>query len=544
MEALFEFLLKSSAGIILFYLVYRFFLMRETFYELNRWFLLIALAASVLLPLFPVHYLVNVEAQTSTNIFDTINHSFINIKPVQPGSNLKTGAFDSQIILLLIYLTGCLFFISRLIIQTIVLVLLILRSKTENIEGLRIAKNEKYNMPFSFFNIAFIHTEISKSCELKEILAHEKVHIRGLHWFDLLIIELLTVIFWFNPFIWLFEYAIKQNHEYLADKGVLAQGHNAGRYQALLLNQLTGVQIIGIANNLNFAINENRFKMMTKMKTPKIKKTKFAWSLPVLALLFLAFAEPEYKINVVENAINQSISKEQAEDKEQIIYGKVLKEKNKEPLFGATIVIRGTTIGTISDQEGNFTLKNPNPTTDPATGELMTELVISFVGYETEVITIGPVPAHSDDNTPVRHNFVLKKGVVYIDTEKIINLKQPPPPPPIPHPAEQPSSGKQGEKIFFIVEEMPQYPGGLYALGQYIKEKQNKVTRDQKLTGKALIGFTINPEGKVTDVKIMESDSEQIGEQAAKIVMNMADWEPGAQRGVAVPVDFVIQIEF
>jgi len=540
MEALFEFLLKSSAGIILFYLVYRFFLMRETFHELNRWFLLIALAASVLIPLLPVHYTVNVEAQTSTNIFDTINHSFRNIKPVQPESNLKTDVFNWQITITLIYLTGCLFFITRLIIQTIVLVLLILKSKTEHIEGLLIVKNEKYTMPFSFFNIVFIHHEISKSYELKEILAHEKVHIRGLHWFDLLIIELLTVIFWFNPLIWLFEHAIKQNHEYLADKGVLAQGHSPGRYQALLLNQLAGIQITGITNSLNFAINENRFKMMTKMKTPKIKKVKFAWSLPVLALMLIAFAEPEYKINTGENAINQLISEEQTEAKEQIIYGKVLKEKSKEPLYGASIVIRGTTIGTVSDQEGNFRLLNPNPKTDPATGGSYTEFVISFVGYESEVAII----AQKEDNSTVRHNFVLKKGVISIDTEKIINLKHPPLPPPIPHPAEQPSSGKQGEKVFFIVEEMPEYPGGLYALGQYIKENKNKVARDQKLTGKSLIGFTINPEGKVTNVKIMESDSEFVGEQAAKIVMNMADWDPGTQRGVAVPVDFVIQIAF
>ena len=534
MEALFEFLLNSSAGIILFYLAYRFFLMRETFYELNRWFLLIALAASVLIPLFPVYYTVNVEAQTSANIFDTINHSFRNIKPVQPESNLKTDALNWQIIILFIYLTGCLFFISRLIIQTIVLVLLILRSKTENIEGLRIAKNEKYNMPFSFFNIVFIHHEIKKSNELKEILAHEKVHIRGLHWFDLLIIELLTVIFWFNPFIWLFEHAIKQNHEYLADKGVLALGHNAGRYQALLLNQLAGVQIIGIANNLNFAINENRFQMMTKMKTPKIKIVKFAWSLPVLALLFFAFAEPDYKINTDENAINQLISEEQTEGKEQVIYGKVLKEKNKEPLYGASVVIRGTTLGTVSDQEGNFRLINPNPKTDPATGGSYTELVISFVGYESKVAIIK----ENANNSTVKHSLELKREIIGIDQNSFSKAKK------TAHPANQPDKAKSDEKVFFIVEKMPEYEGGFYALGQYVTGMQEKIAKAENLKGEASIGFTINPEGKVTDVKIMESDSEQVGEQAAKIIMNMSDWEPGAQRGVAVPVDFIIQLVF
>jgi TonB family protein len=73
---------------------------------------------------------------------------------------------------------------------------------------------------------------------------------------------------------------------------------------------------------------------------------------------------------------------------------------------------------------------------------------------------------------------------------------------------------------------------------------QEKTAKAENLKGEAYIGFTINPEGKVTDVKIMESDSEQIGDQAAKIVMNMAGWEPSTQRGVAVPVDFVIQIVF
>ncbi len=211
-----------------------------------------------------------------------------------------------------------------------------------------------------------------------------------------------------------------------------------------------------------------------------------------------------------------------------------MKEKNKEPLYGASVVIRGTTIGTVSDQEGNFRLLNPNPKTDPATGGSYTELVISFVGYESEVAIIK----QNEDNSIVKHSFELKREIIGIDQNSFSQAKK------IAHPANQPDRAKSDEKIFFIVEKMPEYKGGFYSLGQYITGMQVKTAKAENLKGEAYIGFTINPEGRVTDVKIMESDSEQIGEQAAKIVMNMADWEPGAQRGVAVPVDFVIQIVF
>ncbi len=171
-----------------------------------------------------------------------------------------------------------------------------IKHRVKSLDGIRVVENEKYGLPFSFFNIVFFNPKFHTQEDLPDILAHEKVHIRENHWFDLLFIELLTVIFWFNPFIWFFEHSIKQNHEYLADKGVLAQGHNAGRYQALLINQLMGMQIIGITNNLNFALNTNRLKMMTKKKTPVSRRTKFALALPAIALLLFAFAESR-KVN-------------------------------------------------------------------------------------------------------------------------------------------------------------------------------------------------------------------------------------------------------
>jgi hypothetical protein len=408
-------------------------------------------------------------------------------------------------------------------------------------------ENEKYGLPFSFFNVVFINPKFHTQDDLPEILAHEKVHIRENHWFDLLFIELLTVIFWFNPFIWFFERSIKQNHEYLADKSVLSNGHSVSRYQAILVNQLMGMQIIGITNNLNFALNTNRLKMMTKKKTPKIKRYKFVWALPAIALLLFAFAEPAYKVKEAETKIENSFSILQKGEKEFVIHGKVIEEESGEPLPGASILIKGTPIGTVSDRDGTFTLVDPNPKVDANTGALSAEIVVSFVGFETLVNKISEAGNATENN---KYTFKMKEGVIYASAcfadyeilppagQESKNEKLAPPPPPPPPPS------VDGKEVFYIVEELPAFPGGSEALTRYVYGLTKKQASKNNLKGKAKIGFTVNARGKVTDVKIVEADNAKVGKAAANIIGTLPNWKPGSQRGKNVKVNFIIAMEF
>jgi hypothetical protein len=539
METFISFLVKSSAGIILFYLVYWLFLRNETYHSVNRWFLMAALFLSVLLPLFPVHYTFLMEQGNNTNLFVTIPDTFNNM-PVVANQEPVAGSFNWQQAILMVYFTGAAIFMVRLLTQTFILIQLMLMYRIKSTEGIWIVENEKYGLPFSFFNVVFINPKFHKQENLPEILAHEKVHIRENHWFDLLFIELLTVIFWFNPFIWFFERSIKQNHEYLADKGVLAQGHHVGRYQALLINQLMGMQIIGVTNNLNFALNTNRLKMMTKKKTSVSRRIKILWALPAVALLLFAFAEPVYKVTnpEAENPVYTSQKKE----KEFVMKGKVIREETGKPLHGASVIIKGTTVGTISDEKGNFTLTAPNPKKGE-NGGYFTDVVISFVGRETKSITLTSVDDKLEISVP---DIKMKEGVIVIHPSYFI---APPPPPPIVNEennfqAPPPPPAKNREEIFIVVEELPEYPGGYYALGEYIAEMQKKFVQPNKLSGKSKIGFTVSETGKVFDVKIVEQDNEEIGKAAATFVMNMKDWKPGKQRGKPVPVKYLLPLEF
>ncbi|MCA1758919.1 MAG: hypothetical protein LC658_04035, partial [Bacteroidales bacterium] len=174
METFISFLIKASAGIILFYLVYWLFLRKETYHNANRWFLLTALFTSVLMPLFPVHYTLLAEQGNNSNLFVAIPDTFKHI-PVVTGQEPAAGSFNWQQAAMLIYFTGAAIFLLRLLTQTIILVQLMLKYRAKSMESIRIVENEKYGLPFSFFNVVFINPKFHKQENLPEILAHEKV---------------------------------------------------------------------------------------------------------------------------------------------------------------------------------------------------------------------------------------------------------------------------------------------------------------------------------------------------------------------------------
>ena len=559
METIFLFLLKASAGMALFYLVYWLFLRKETFYSANRWFLLAALLSAILIPLFPVHYNVLVEPNENSAALKTIADTFKNI-PVVQAEEFENGISWQQV-LFIIYLTGASIFLLRLLTQTVILIRLMIKYRIKSLEGVNIVENEKYGLPFSFFNVIFINPMFHTQENLPEILAHEKVHIRENHWFDLLFIELLTVIFWFNPFIWLFERAIKQNHEYLADKGVLAQGHTVGRYQALLVNQLMGMQIIGITNNLNFALNTNRLKMMTKKKTPVIRRMKLVWALPAIALLLFAFAEPNYRY---ANQNQQPANKEtliQSPAAKTIKIKGVVTDESGELLPGVSIVVKGGTKGTVSDMDGTFSLEIPENA----------DIVLSFVSKKTIIDTYAEIISASQNNGVYAKKYTMKEFITMISNNSYEGdyrttydgeLLAPPPPPPPPPAANKekkeslvsgadgvsapppPPKGKGEEEIFYVVEDMPHFPGGFYAMQDYFSKMQQKIAQSKGIKGKAKVLFTVNTKGKATDIKVVEQDNDDAAKGAVMLVSSMPEWTPGKQRGKAVSVKYLLPVEF
>jgi hypothetical protein len=133
--------------------------------------------------------------------------------------------------------------------------------------------------------LIFINIEGAEEKSVNEIIAHEEIHIRQWHTMDTILLEVLTIFFWFNPFVWFYRRSIKSIHEFLADEGVLSRGTNKIYYQKLLLEQSLGVMVNDLTNNFNQSLIKRRFIMMTRPKSGRIARLKPLLALPLALLL-------------------------------------------------------------------------------------------------------------------------------------------------------------------------------------------------------------------------------------------------------------------
>ena len=277
-------LLQSSLSIAVIYLVYHIFLRKDTFFKTNRFYLITAILFSLFIPFLDLSRLFGPIERTYFVLLDPIT-----IYPEGIQATLDNNPSFSQIALA-IYFTGVIIFLFRFLFQLGQLTLLIRRYGISKRQGMRFVFTDKTYSPFSFFNIVFLNRTDLESIDTQKIIAHEKVHIQQWHSLDLMLLEIITIIQWFNPFIWMYRHAVKTLHEYLADEGVLYSGVDVKVYSALLFNQSTGIQINDLANNFSKSLLKRRFIMMTKSRTQKFARLKLMLVLPLAFSMMLVIS--------------------------------------------------------------------------------------------------------------------------------------------------------------------------------------------------------------------------------------------------------------
>ncbi len=299
MDNIATYLLQSGISLLILYGFYYFFLRKETCFSCIRFYLLFSLIFSMLIHFVPDW--VNVQNFIPRDISFTLNPITIN-----PGSESFTHDQQNTFgqLLIWIYLSGATFSILKLLVQLSQLYILVQKTGIRRQFGANVVFTGKPYANFSFFNIVFLNNSSNEGDEIKQIINHEKIHIQQKHYLDLIIVELLTIVFWFNPVIWLYKHSLKTIHEYLADEGVLATGYRKETYQRLLLNQTFGIQVYALTNNFNRSLIKRRFTMMTKQKTNKSAILKMAIIVPFTILLTLIIS-----LSVSEKVISRDYEK-------------------------------------------------------------------------------------------------------------------------------------------------------------------------------------------------------------------------------------------
>jgi TonB family protein len=396
-------LLRSVVWLTGFALVYLLFLRNERFFVLNRIYLAGGILASLIFPFVSVHYTVVLPVVRSIASEDTLHDAFQNT-----GTSNIPGIGT---VLPVLYLSGVLFVLVQLIRQSRLVLRAIRKAEIISVQPVKLLKTSDYASSFSFFSYVFVNPSIT-DLEKQEILNHELVHIRQKHWFDLVLAEILCMLQWFNPLVWLYVRLIRQNHEYLADEEALQRTSDPAIYKAALLNQIVGVPVVSLGNSFNYSVNKKRFQMMKNIVRSPYRKLKVLLILPVFAIVLYSFAKPDYKYIYTDEKPISSATLLNNQEKE--VKGTVVQQDGKKPLAGATVVIRGTTVGTVADDKGMFSLSSV-----PGDGML----VVTYVGFKSKVVK---AVFNSDMIIPMVR-----------DTVKFLysNISTPPPPPPPPPPA-------------------------------------------------------------------------------------------------------------
>lgn len=302
MNAIIIYLLKVLLCTGIFYSLYWFFLRKETFFMLNRIYLLISLLLSFILPV--IHFPVMESTPENPAM------SYILLRQISVGVQQMEESASNINWTAIIYLSVSGIMFICLLYNLLHIFLFSQKGNKKRQKGFLIIETSMEITPFSFFNRIFIQSNTEKKYEEK-IIAHEKVHARQWHTLDVLLTEALKVVLWFNPFIYLYNKSLRNIHEYLADQGVLLQGHDTINYQQLLLGVAIGQPHLVLINNFNHSI-KRRFIMMTKEKSKKLAKLKILFVLPLIAGVLIVFSSfrTANELSVISNSVYSLSQKE------------------------------------------------------------------------------------------------------------------------------------------------------------------------------------------------------------------------------------------
>lgn len=518
-----NFLYESGISLSVLSLIYIIFLRKETFFRANRIFLLISVIFSLILPLLHIpvfapqsNLIGEVRVTPYQNLLETV------IVSSQGFSETVETAVTSSTLILYGYLLGILVFLTLFLVRGFQLRRLISRSEVVYAEKYSLVVVDEQISPFSFLKYIFISRNFRDMPGHQRMLMHELEHVKQGHTWDVLILEVLIIFQWFNPFMWLLRRAIRENHEYLADKAVLAAGIRPAEYKELLLNQFVGGPYLA-TSHFNYSLIRNRLRMMTRMESPRIALAKILPGIIIGAILVIIFA-CEHKNTAVAS-----------------ISGKMTANPSDTAVSGDITVEEESLVN--PDLSNDVPVNNilPPAESSSAAGNITARFrgdTLSLTGTPEDLQKFERMLASGKLKT-VRDVNRDKLEIIHMDIIQADKSMTATPQLAVPPP-------KTEEQVFFIVEDMPEFPGGEAALRNFIAQsiRYPEIAQQRGLQGRVYVQFVVTKDGSVANAQIVRGVDPVLDQEALRVVNSLPRWNPGKQRGEAVAVSYTVPISF
>ena len=285
-----------SSGFLL--LCYMLFLRKEKYHQLNRFYLLFSLVFSLLLPFIKFSVPVQPLMPNTQSFLTTVTEA-----PAIPFG-------------MILYVTGLVLFFILFILRLFKVLKQIIGKHYIEMNGLKVIDNPEQKVPFSFFHYVVVDSTTFELDELDLVLRHEAAHAQQRHTLDILFVELLGVVCWFNPFVWAYKSALKSQHEYAADASVIHSNVPRNDYFDLILKQIRHQNRLAPVHSFSATAVKSRIRMMMATVHGRHRWMRYLSVIPVLVLLvvgnsLLASSKnvPSFMENVVLPAVvSQSLS--------------------------------------------------------------------------------------------------------------------------------------------------------------------------------------------------------------------------------------------
>ena len=500
---------KVAVLIVVFYMFYRLLLSKETFHRVNRVVLLSTALLSFILPLCVIttHQTVVLDAVPVVSVGD-LRPEVLEEEPSLP---------LWQTVIPILYIIGVVVVLSHTLLSVWRVLMLVRRSeRIPQADGTTLCVVPDEVPPFSFCSFIVMNRNDYNTGD-SAILAHERGHIRQHHSCDVLLVDLLTALQWFNPAMWMLRADLRAIHEYEADGAVLSQGINARQYQYLLITKAASIGGYSIANGISHSTLKNRITMMLQKKSPRSRFMKLLALVPIVGIALALNAE------TVNDYVYQQPQK------------KVVKKGSK----SATTKMGNNTIEIVPDKDAAEQADPAKAVEWIAAKPLKTPMVLldgNRITYETlgkiSSDEIASITVLKDQAAVDQYGEEARDGILLVTTKKGVKDVFVP--------------VEQNPEFFDVVEQMPEYPGGAQALFGYIAKNIHypKAAEDAGIQGRVIVTFVVMKDGSIGEVKVAKGVSPVLDEEAVRCVKSMPKWKPGMQKGQAVNVKYTMPISF
>jgi TonB family protein len=455
-----EYLILVNVYLLLFFGFYALLLKKETFFQLNRLYLVSAALLSFIIPL--------IQSNWVKNLFITQTvHARIYGSPVLIYQYKPIGHTPLSIgeLLAIIYLVG--------------VGILIIRFAAQLISLRKIISQPAPAAPYTFFNKVNLDENINE----RDIIAtHEQVHARQLHSADVLIIEAVMIVNWFNPVVYFYRFAVKHIHEFIADSYTLKNGADKVDYALLLLSQtFNAPQHQLVSNFFNRSLLKQRIMMLQKNRSARIKLIKYGLSVPMFIIMLILAAA--------------TVNNSKAVTRVNIFATKVFSlPADKSALLKLTEI-----------------KLLPLPDKTPGTAGLKTKIGIGNKKIDSAIRLEMNAEQTREESfaANVKNDTAFKSG---------------------------------SNELFTAVEIEPSFPG----FGQYLAKELRypETDRENKIQGKVYLQFVVEKDGSVDNIQVLRAPDQTLADEAVRVLSSSPKWNPGIQNGRTVRTQFTVPISF